>query len=158
MIQIDTTAVQLSSDTVVAIPDDSLLKLISLNLIISVNSLSGRVSKSAEHEGHLSILAKVGFYKSDGDWGCYIFAPIIKLGSCSSLLKCRNSTLKVWIQRQKEQSLHYNPNEPPPPPITFKAGRFSLSSIPNWRFVPSFNFQKVVWGQSGLKKNNGIEL
>ena len=30
--------------------------------------------------------------------------PIVKLGSCSSLLKFLNSTLKVSIQKQKEQS------------------------------------------------------
>ena len=29
---------------------------------------------------------------------------IVKLGSCSSLLKTLNSTLKVSIQKQKEQS------------------------------------------------------
>ena len=32
------------------------------------------------------------------------YVNIVKLGSCSSLLKCLNSTLKVSIQKQKEQS------------------------------------------------------
>ena len=34
----------------------------------------------------------------------------VKLGSCSTLLKSLNSTLKVSIQKQKEQSWRYNHN------------------------------------------------
>ena len=37
---------------------------------------------------------------------------IVKLGSCSSLLKFLNSTLKVSIQKEKEQSWRYNLSAP----------------------------------------------
>ena len=37
---------------------------------------------------------------------------IVKHGSCSSLLKFLNSTLKISIQKQKEQSWHYNLSAP----------------------------------------------
>ena len=43
---------------------------------------------------------------------------IVELGSCSSLLKSRNSALKVSIQIWKEQSWRYNHSAPPPPPTT----------------------------------------
>ena len=42
----------------------------------------------------------------------------VELGSCSSLLKSRNSALKVSIQIWKEQSWRYNHSAPPPPPTT----------------------------------------
>ena len=47
---------------------------------------------------------------------CIIIYIIVKLGSCSSLLKSLISTLKVSIQKQKEQSWHSTAH---PPPITF---------------------------------------
>ena len=43
---------------------------------------------------------------------CSMHEQIVKLGSCSSLLKALNSTLKNSIQKQKEQSWRYNPNAP----------------------------------------------
>ena len=46
---------------------------------------------------------------------------IVKLGSCSSLLKSLNSTLKVSIQSEKEQSWRYNLTAPTTHPKLFKA-------------------------------------
>ena len=43
---------------------------------------------------------------------------IVKLGSCSFLLKSLNSTLKVSIQKQKEQSWRYNHSSPTHHPPT----------------------------------------
>ena len=57
---------------------------------------------------------------------------IVKLGSCSSLLKSLNSTLKVSIQKQEEQSWRYNHSSPtthPPPTHNF------LKLVEGWFFT-----------------------
>ena len=54
---------------------------------------------------------------------------IVKLGSCSSLLKSLSSTLKVSIQKQNEQCWHYNLRASPTHhQQLFKAGFHSLSA------------------------------
>ena len=83
---------------------------------------------------------------------------IVKLGSCSFLLKSLNSTLKVSIQKQKEQSWRYNHSSttthPPPPTHNFlilvegwfslffslqtKLKIFSISSFEFFKFPNSY--------------------
>ena len=66
---------------------------------------------SSQYYLKLSLTQKRILLKSDGYCYTYIqfkskeiLSYIVKLGSCSSLLKSLNSTLKVSIQNQKEQS------------------------------------------------------
>lgn len=56
---------------------------------------------------------------------------IVKLGSCSSLLQSLNSTLKVLIQKQKEQSWCYNLSVPPTTTRNFSKPTISASSGQN---------------------------
>ena len=67
---------------------------------------------------------------------------IVKPGSCSSLLKALNSTLKESTKK-KEQSWHYNPKAPTtqPPPTLKAAGMmiFSSQTKPNERYFHNFS-------------------
>ena len=61
---------------------------------------------------NLQCLSKFCNYQADMQFKSKSKYYIVKLGSCSSLLKTLNSTLNNSIQKQKEQSWRYNPNAP----------------------------------------------
>ena len=85
----------------------------------------------------------------------YTIRIIVKLSSCSSLLKPLNSTLKVSIQNQKEQSWHYNHNSP-----TTHTLSFSSQTIQKIFSICHFQFSKFQnsWQLEILSKLPLFEL
>ena len=89
------------------------------------------------------------------DPSCQCIFTIVKLGSCSSLLKSLNSTLKVSIQKQKEQSWCNNHSVPthPPPTHNFLTDRkmvitiFQLKNNTEDIFYPPFPNFKIPKGE-----------